>query len=104
MYYLYRMSTQITSLGGDETLLVSKILRLDKTMFLILQEQRYEEACNKFTTAIQILGYKPDLSYNIALCHYMMKQYAPALKHIADIIEKGIREHPGNMFLSGQKQ
>lgn len=25
----------------------------------------------------------------------MMKQYAPALKHIADIIEKGIREHPG---------
>ena len=25
----------------------------------------------------------------------MMKQYAPALKHIADIIEKGIKEHPG---------
>lgn len=24
-----------------------------------------------------------------------MKQYAPALKHIADIIERGIREHPG---------
>ena len=39
-----------------------------------------------------------DLSYNIALCHYMMKQYAPALKHIADIIEKGIREHPGEWF------
>ena len=36
-----------------------------------------------------------DLSYNIALCYYSMKQYAPALKHIADIIEKGIREHPG---------
>ena len=36
-----------------------------------------------------------DLSYNIALCYYNMKQYAPALKHIADIIEKGIREHPG---------
>ena len=28
----------------------------------------------------------------------MMKQYAPALKHIADIIEKGIREHPGKYF------
>lgn len=26
-----------------------------------------------------------------------MKQYAPALKHIADIIEKGIREHPGKL-------
>ena len=44
---------------------------------------------------MQIVGYKADLSYNIALCHYMMKQYAPALKHIADIIERGIREHPG---------
>jgi tetratricopeptide repeat protein 30 len=62
---------------------------------LCVQENRYEEACNKFTTAMQILGYKPDLSYNIALCHYMMRQYAPALKHIADIIERGIREHPG---------
>ncbi|KAH3867176.1 hypothetical protein DPMN_030301 [Dreissena polymorpha] len=59
------------------------------------QEHRYQEACQKFTTAIQILGFKPDLAYNIALCHYMMKQYAPALKHIADIIEKGIKEHPG---------
>lgn len=61
---------------------------------LLFKENRYEEACAKFTTAMQILGYKADLSYNIALCHYMMKQYAPALKHIADIIEKGIREHP----------
>lgn len=61
---------------------------------LLFKDGRYEEACQKFTTAMQILGYKPDLSYNIALCHYMMKQYAPALKHIADIIERGIREHP----------
>ena len=29
-----------------------------------------------------------------------MKQYAPALKHIADIIEKGIREHPGKRIAS----
>lgn len=47
---------------------------------------------------MQILGYKPDLSYNIALCHYMLKQYAPALKHIADIIERGIRMHPGEQI------
>ncbi|XP_077979698.1 intraflagellar transport protein 70A-like [Glandiceps talaboti] len=61
---------------------------------LLYKEGRYEEACQKFQTAMQILGYKPDLSYNIALCYYAMKQYAPALKHIADIIERGIREHP----------
>ncbi|XP_070580562.1 intraflagellar transport protein 70A-like [Ptychodera flava] len=61
---------------------------------LLYKEGRFEDACQKFQTAMQILGYKPDLSYNIALCYYSMKQYAPALKHIADIIEKGIREHP----------
>ena len=48
---------------------------------------------------MQVVGYTPDLSYNIALCHYMMKQYAPALKHIADIIERGIRDHPGKKHL-----
>ncbi|XP_059163823.1 intraflagellar transport protein 70A-like [Physella acuta] len=61
---------------------------------LLFKEKRYEEACEKFVAAMQVLGYKADLSYNIALCHYMLKQYAPALKHIADIIERGIREHP----------
>ncbi|KAI8492712.1 Tetratricopeptide repeat protein 30A [Branchiostoma belcheri] len=61
---------------------------------LLYKEGRYEEACQKFTTAMQILGYKADLSYNIALCYYSMRQYAPALKHIADIIERGIRDHP----------
>ncbi|PVD38568.1 hypothetical protein C0Q70_01184 [Pomacea canaliculata] len=61
---------------------------------LLFKEARYDEACQKFTQAMQVVGYKPDLSYNIALCHYTMKQYAPALKHIADIIERGIREHP----------
>ncbi|XP_056017937.1 tetratricopeptide repeat protein 30A-like isoform X1 [Ostrea edulis] len=61
---------------------------------LLYKDKLYEEACQKFTTAMQILGYQPQLSYNIALCHYQMKQYAPALKHIADIIERGIREHP----------
>uniref|UniRef100_F7EJA9 Tetratricopeptide repeat protein 30 n=1 Tax=Xenopus tropicalis TaxID=8364 RepID=F7EJA9_XENTR len=61
---------------------------------LLYKEGHYEEACKKFITAMQVMGYKQDLSYNIALCYYSMKQYAPALKHIADIIERGIREHP----------
>ncbi|KAF8793016.1 tetratricopeptide repeat protein 30A-like [Argiope bruennichi] len=61
---------------------------------LLFKEGRYEEACKKFMTAMQVEGYVPDLSYNIALCYYRMKQYALALKHIAEIIERGIREHP----------
>ncbi|KAG7237934.1 hypothetical protein CRUP_025618, partial [Coryphaenoides rupestris] len=30
----------------------------------------------------------------MALCFYSMKNYSQALKHIAEIIERGIREHP----------
>lgn len=51
---------------------------------LDLQEGRFEEACQKFTSALQVAGNQPHLSYNIALCHYRLKQYAPALKHIGE--------------------
>lgn len=57
-------------------------------------ENRYEDAVRKFQEAMAITGTQPFLSYNISLCFYRLKQYAMALKHIADIIEKGIREHP----------
>jgi len=35
------------------------------------------------------LGYQADLAYNIALCYFKQKQFGPALKHIAEIIEVG---------------
>ena len=62
------------------------------TMIVIIT--RYLEALTKFTAAQQMLGYSAHLSYNTALCHYRLKDFAPALKNIADIIERGIREHP----------
>ncbi|KAF0033207.1 hypothetical protein F2P81_015497 [Scophthalmus maximus] len=34
------------------------------------------------------------LSYNIALCHYSLKNYTQAHKFIGEIIDRGIREHP----------
>lgn len=61
---------------------------------LLYKEGEYEEACKKFTSSMNVLGYQPDLAYNIALCYYSLKQYASALKYIAEIIERGIREHP----------
>ena len=36
-----------------------------------------------------------DICYNIALCHYKLRQYALSLKYITEIIERGIKEHPG---------
>ncbi|TPX62634.1 hypothetical protein PhCBS80983_g00262 [Powellomyces hirtus] len=61
---------------------------------LLFKEGKYEEACAHYLDALKMLGYQADLSYNVALCHYMLNQYVSALKFIADIIEKGIRNHP----------
>ncbi len=37
---------------------------------------------------------RKEIYSSILLLHRRMKDFAPALKHIADIIERGIREHP----------
>lgn len=61
---------------------------------VLCQEGGYEEALAKFQEAQNSLGTKPALAYNIALTYYRMQQYGPSLKHIAEIIEKGVQEHP----------
>ncbi|KAH0816200.1 hypothetical protein GEV33_006592 [Tenebrio molitor] len=63
-------------------------------IFASFKDENYEEALAKFTTALQNQGFKPYLGYNIALCYYRLKEYGPALKYCADIIERGIRDHP----------
>lgn len=61
---------------------------------VLYKEGEYESAKNRFEAAMHQLSYQPELAYNIALCYYRMKQFGPAMKHVADIIEKGVREHP----------
>jgi len=61
---------------------------------ILYKEEKFEEAKAKFQEALNSTGYQCDIAYNVALCYYKMKQLAPSLKHIADIIEKGVREHP----------
>eukprot|EP00435_Cladocopium_sp_Y103_P036041 s1417_g9.t1 len=61
---------------------------------LLWKEKRYTEAMKLFNDAITTTGYQASLAYNIALCYYSSKQYGPALKHIAEIIERGVRDHP----------
>lgn len=90
------------------------LLTFRDLFFLIYNSQdgNYEDALAKFTTALQNQGFKPYLAYNIALCYYKLKDYGPSLKFCgnaeqtprwtteptqwfsADIIEKGIRDHP----------
>eukprot|EP01006_Ploeotia_vitrea_P056421 TRINITY_DN68099_c2_g17_i1.p1 TRINITY_DN68099_c2_g17~~TRINITY_DN68099_c2_g17_i1.p1 ORF type:complete len:679 (-),score=66.10 TRINITY_DN68099_c2_g17_i1:114-2150(-) len=61
---------------------------------VLFKEGRYEDASHRFIESMNALGFQADLAYNIALCHYKNKQYGPCLKYIAEIIERGIREHP----------
>merc|ERR1711871_499409 len=44
--------------------------------------------------ALNTQGYVPELKYAVALCHYRQNSYGAALKDIAEIIERGVREHP----------
>ena len=61
---------------------------------LLFKEAKYAEASAKYTEISKIIGYCPDVVYNTALCNYMLKNYMVALKHIAEVIEKGIRDYP----------
>ncbi|KAJ1624803.1 hypothetical protein T492DRAFT_1044543 [Pavlovales sp. CCMP2436] len=61
---------------------------------VLYKEGQPDEARSKFTEAMNAVGPNAELAYNIALCHYNAKQFGPALKHIAEIIERGVREHP----------
>jgi tetratricopeptide repeat protein 30 len=59
-----------------------------------VEEGKLEVARAKFTDALNRLGFHAGVHYNIALTYYMEKSYAQALKHVGDIIERGMRDHP----------
>lgn len=52
---------------------------------ILYKEGQLRQARERFAEAMTALGYQPHLAYNIALCHYRLKQYGPALK---------VRAHP----------
>ncbi|KAJ9534365.1 hypothetical protein QJQ45_016062, partial [Haematococcus lacustris] len=61
---------------------------------VMYKEGQFEVARQKFIDSMSVIGYQAELQYNIALCYYKVKQYGQALKHIAEIIERGVRDHP----------
>ncbi|ODM96103.1 Tetratricopeptide repeat protein 30A, partial [Orchesella cincta] len=61
---------------------------------LLYKEGRYDEALQRFTMASQVIGYGPHLSYNIALTFYRLQNIPMAAKHIADIIQNEVSQHP----------
>lgn len=57
------------------------------------KEKKYEEAIKIFKQTEKIMGEKPYLLYNIALCYYMTKDFKTAHACLSKIISKGINEH-----------
>jgi len=60
-----------------------------------IKEKNYAVALKCLLSAQLKVGYQPDIAYNIALCYYESRQFSAALKQAAEIIEKGVKEHPG---------
>ena len=58
------------------------------------QEGKYDIARSQYIDVMNMVGYSPDLAYNIALCYYREKQFINSLKYISEIVEKGVRNHP----------
>ena len=58
------------------------------------KEGKFEQARARFTEAMNTTGFQADIAHNIALSYYQLGQFGPALKHVAEIIERGVREHP----------
>jgi tetratricopeptide (TPR) repeat protein len=73
-------------------ILLSSIVNFD-IFPLYFKEGRFEDALQKFSTSLQVLGYNPHLSYNVALCYYRLKEYAPALKHICKFYSETLNIH-----------
>ena len=61
---------------------------------ILFKEGKIDEALESYLTAYKVTGFDAELCYYIALCYYIQRQFIPALKYIADIIENGIREYP----------
>lgn len=114
----YKVSSQITEAGfeerltklqaaikyGEEDILAAKSLvdacpvddpdRDINFGCLLYKEGSFEDALQKFSKTLQVIGFNSHLHYNIALCYFRLKEYPLSLKHINIIIERGIRDHP----------
>lgn len=58
------------------------------------KEGKVEDALEKYTHVIDIIGFEPNIAYNMALCHYILKQYADASRVVEKIIVNSLNKFP----------
>lgn len=61
---------------------------------IYLKQNRIEDAFKLFEKARAMYGSSCEIIYNVALAHFKNKEYDKCMHFIAEIIEKGTREHP----------
>lgn len=103
--YLGRLQTLIGYIKYETNDLIPA-LRVAQTMesqdasFIVLEaaiylkQNRVEDALALFEKARAMYGNSCEIIYNVALAHFKNKEYDKCMHYIAEIIEKGTREHP----------
>ncbi|KAJ1513294.1 Tetratricopeptide repeat protein 30A [Coelomomyces lativittatus] len=61
---------------------------------LLYKQSHYAEAQTKFQEVLKRQGYQAEVTYQVALCAYQLKDYATSIKYVADLIDHGIRDYP----------
>jgi len=82
----------------DEELNIEYMIGRGCTLF---KEDKFAEAKQLFLSAQNIIGFRPDLAYNIAVCHYMLKNYEEMDKMMDEMISKGAKKNPNLSVGSG---
>ncbi|CAD5207550.1 unnamed protein product [Bursaphelenchus okinawaensis] len=54
----------------------------------------YDKAIERFKNATSVHGFQADLAYSLALCHYELGETEQTMRYIADIVERGVKDHP----------
>ncbi|CAD5212330.1 unnamed protein product [Bursaphelenchus xylophilus] len=54
----------------------------------------YPKAIERFKNATSVHGFQADLAYSLALCHYQLGETEQTMRYIADIVERGVKDHP----------
>mmetsp|Transcript_19019 Transcript_19019/g.55210 ORF Transcript_19019/g.55210 Transcript_19019/m.55210 type:complete len:423 (-) Transcript_19019:460-1728(-) len=61
---------------------------------IAFKEGKWEEALSGYTDALDTVGFQPDLAYNVACCHYKLKEYEKALDFASDVIDRARDRYP----------
>ena len=61
---------------------------------LDFMEGKYDVALTKYSNVNNLIGFEANVTYNIALCYFMLTRYSEANDIIKEIIKKGVEQYP----------